>query len=79
MIAMASPKRPLKLIVVNGRYLHDITLDALKALEASNKPPTIFVHWGLSPESGCIPSLALNISRAQNSKVSLTALPDSSR
>ena len=33
-------------IQVNGRYLQDITADALKALEEHNSPPKIFVRSG---------------------------------
>lgn len=31
-------------IVINGRYLQDITADAMKGLDASNDPPYIFVR-----------------------------------
>lgn len=43
---MASPKRPLKLIVLNHSYMHIISDKALKALVVSNEPPKIFVHAG---------------------------------
>lgn len=44
----ATEVRPPRLTIqVDGRYLHELTEDALNALVASNEPPVYFVHGGL--------------------------------